>query len=260
MEVYSPSHALMQILHGKTEPWFERLVARVNAAMTQYSMAPPEEAILVGLSGGKDSLTLLTLLAARLKTAQRAAPSQAATGLSACYIENPAYPMPRSALDSLDTLCQAARVPFSVREIRVDITRGCYFCAHARRKALAEEATSQGIRLIALGHTRTDVAQTALLNLAQHGRLEGLAPVRWYFDERFAVIRPLVFLDECDVRRVCVRLSLPVQPSSCPLSGTTKRAEASAVLDAMRRIHPQALANIARATWAAKAVLRDSSV
>ncbi len=249
---YTPSSALLRTLHGKPEPWFERLALRVNAAMTRYAMSAPGEGILVGLSGGKDSLALLVLLAARLKTARTqssSCPSDDPGGprLRACYIENPMNPMPDSALTAVRTLCEAAFVPFSVRTAPIDTSKGCYFCAHARRKALAEEALSNGVRVIALGHTRNDVAQTAILNLAQHGTLEGLAPVRGYFNEKFTVIRPLVFCDESDVRRACARLALPIQPSPCPIAGTTKRAEAAAALDAMRRVHPEALANIARA-------------
>lgn len=249
---YTPSSALLRTLSGKPEPWFERLELRVKAAMSRYSMLPPGETVLLGLSGGKDSLALLALLAVTLKTARPPAPRnlencQTSARLRACYVENPAHPMPPSALAALNSLCSAARVPLSLRQVPIDIGRGCYFCSHARRRALVEEASSQGIRFIALGHSATDIAQTALLNLAQHGKLEGLAPLRWYFDRRFAVIRPLAYLDEADTRRVCARLSLPVQRSPCPLAGATRRAAAASALESMRRIHPQALANIARA-------------
>lgn len=249
---FAPSPELLRTLYGKLEPWFDRLAIRVNAAMSRYSMIAPGEAILAGLSGGKDSLALLVLLAAILRTARRQALSDTrdesgTPRLRACYIENPANPMPATALAALRSLCETAAVPFSVRPTAIDTSQGCYFCAHARRRALAEEALSFGIRAIALGHTRTDIAHTALLNLAKHGKLEGLSPVRDYFDEKFRVIRPLVFCDESDVRRLCARLALPVQPSPCPLAGTTKRSEAAAALDAMRRIHPDAPANIARA-------------
>ncbi len=259
MSVFVPSSALIRALHGKPEPWFERIALRVHAAMARYAMIIPNETILVGLSGGKDSLALLVVLAANLRTAQSRTlellGEEARTPrLRACYIENPANPLPTDGLAALQSLCEAAGVPFSVRSTTTDIAKGCYFCAHARRRALAEEALAKGARVIALGHTRTDVVHTALLNLAQHGTLEGLAPVRNYFDEKFRVIRPLVFCDESDTRRICVRLALPIQLSPCPLAGATKRAAAAAALDAMRRIHPEALANIARAAQDARAL------
>ncbi len=226
------------ILAGKREPWFERLLLRMQAAITQYSMIGREDGILVGLSGGKDSLALLALLAVW---------NRGVRPLRACYVENRQFPQNKGSLEALGTFCALLRVPFSIREIETDVRLGCFPCSHARRKALAEEAVERGCTRIAIGHTRTDLAQTAILNLAHHGTLQGLLPIRQYFENAFAVVRTLIFLDETDIWRIVRRLDLPVQKSSCPLADNSERAKAAAILKALESMHPGAAANIARA-------------
>lgn len=254
MAEFEPSHELTRLLLGKREPWFERLLLRMNAAIARYTMLRREDGVLVGLSGGKDSLALLVMLAAWNGALRQPEEREHRIGeIRACYIENRFFPLQPNGVALLRGLCDALRVSFSVRQIEVDTEQGCFFCARARRRALVEEAEQHGLRCIALGHTQTDVVQTALLNLAQHGKLEGLEPIRLYFDDRFAIIRPLIYLDSRDTLRVVTRLSLPVQASTCPLSGLTKRAVANDAMKAMCRIHAEAQNNIARA------VLKDKS-
>lgn len=228
------------ILAGKREPWFERLLLRMQAAITQYSMIGREDGILVGLSGGKDSLALLALLAVW---------NRGVRPLRACYVDNRHFPQNKESLEALGAFCALLRVPFSIREIDTDLSLGCFPCSHARRKALAEEATERGCTRIAIGHTRTDLAQTAILNLVHHGTLQGLSPVRLYFENAFAVVRPLIFLDETDIWRIVRRLGLPVQKSSCPLANTNERAKAAAILKALESMHSGAAGNIARAVF-----------
>jgi|YelNatPaOPRAMG01_1025707.scaffolds.fasta_scaffold00487_19 tRNA(Ile)-lysidine synthase TilS/MesJ len=226
------------IFAGKREPWFERLLLRMQAAITQYSMIGREDGILVGLSGGKDSLALLALLSVW---------NRGVRPLRACYVQNCRFPQSKESLEALGTFCTLLHVPFSIREIEIDVSLGCFPCSHARRKALAEEAVEQGCTRIAIGHTRTDFAQTAILNLARHGTLQGLAPIRQYFENAFAVVRPLIFLDETDIWRIVRRLDLPVQKSSCPIAGTSERAKAATLLKALESMYPKAAANIVRA-------------
>lgn len=238
MQEFSLSSELVAALSGRREPWLERLLRKVEAVNARYALFGPDDAVLVGLSGGKDSLALLVLLTI-LRRKRRP--------LYACLVENERVPMPLEARSRLSEFCNVLGVPFSVRSIEIDVAQGCFPCAKARRRALAEEAQALQISRIALGHTLTDSARTALMNLAHKGSLEGLEPVRWYFDGAFAIVRPLLFCSENDVRRIVRRLSLPVQPSSCPLGGTTARTEAAVALEHLLHIDRDAALHIADA-------------
>lgn len=232
------SPELVTALSGRREPWLERLLRKVEAVNGRYALFGPDDPMLVGLSGGKDSLALLTLLAIL---------GRSRGPVYACLVENEGLPIPPEARSRLSDFCAALGLPFSVRSIAIDGALGCFSCAKARRRALAEEAKSLQVSRIALGHTMTDAARTALMNLARNGRLEGLEPVRWYFDGAFAIIRPLLFCSESDVQRIVRRLSLPVQPSPCPLAGATARAEAVIALEHLVRIDRDAALHIADA-------------
>ncbi len=226
----------MAALSGRRAPWLERVLRKVEAVNSRYRLYGPDDPVLVGISGGKDSLALLALLVLQ---------GRGRRSLYACLVDNERMRMPPEALISIAEMCASLEVPFSVRTVNIGAEQGCFLCARARRKALAEEAAARGVRRIALGHSMTDAAQTVLLNLAQKGRLEGLDPIRWYFNNAFAIVRPLLFCDETDTRRVAARFGLPVYPSPCLLAGTTARAKAAIALEHLRRVDRNTTAHIA---------------
>ncbi|MDH7483337.1 MAG: ATP-binding protein [Spirochaetales bacterium] len=229
------------LLSRKHEPWLARILLKVQAAMQTYRMLPPDEGVMVGLSGGKDSLALLVCLHIL---------NRGIRPLKACHVQNLASPDASEALESMAMLCGEMDIPFIVSSIQLDQHEGCYACAHARRKALLAAASDAGCSRLALGHTRKDFAATALLNLSTRGRLETLEPVRSYFGNSITVIRPLMYLEDADVRRLVRRLNLSICKNPCPLAGRTARSDAEQALVLLENRNPHAALHIMRAALA----------
>lgn len=198
--------------------------------------------VLVGLSGGKDSL-LLTCALAELRTY-----SPVKFSLSACTV---------TMTESVDTaklenFCGSLEIPFhkifapilSIIENRNERSP-CSFCANMRRGLLSSWASENGFDSLALGHNLDDAVETAYMNLFRAGKFKSFQPK--FFQDRtdLWVIRPFVYLRESKIIADVERLQLPVLKNCCPYAGETERQKIKILLQnlsqSMQDIHANTL-------------------
>jgi tRNA 2-thiocytidine biosynthesis protein TtcA len=228
---------------SETSATLRRLAARLRGlagkAIHDYRMIDEGDRVMVCLSGGKDSYTMLELL----RSLQRSAPLQ--FELIAVNLDQKQPGFPKQVLPDY---LRALGVPYHVieqdtysvvkRVIPVGRTM-CSLCSRLRRGALYHFAAENGISKIALGHHRDDIVETLFLNLFNAGRLKAMAPKLRSDDGRHIVIRPLAYIAERDIARYARGMRFPLIP--CRLCGSQPNLQRNAIkamLAAWEREHP----------------------
>ena len=223
-----------------------RLRGLTGKAIADYRMIEEGDRIMVCLSGGKDSYTLLDLLL----SLQRSAPVNfdlVAVNLDQKQPEFPAHVLPE--------YLAALGVPYHIVEqdtysvVKRVIPEGktmCGLCSRLRRGALYRYAHEHGITKIALGHHRDDMIETLFLNMFFAGKLKTMPPKLLSEDGRHIVIRPLAYVAERDIERYATARAFPIIP--CRLCGSQDNLQRVAVkqmLAEWERQHPGRLETIA---------------
>ena len=200
----------------------QRLLSLVRQAIDQYHMIEEGDHIAIGISGGKDSLTLLCGLA----YLQRFYPKQ--FSLSAITVD---MGIDTKELEPIKALCQEFQVsyeivPTEIGKILFDIrkeTNPCSLCAKLRKGALNQKALEMGCNKIAYAHHKDDLIETAMMSLLYEGRFYAFSPVTHLDRTDLTVIRPLMFVSEADVKGFRNKYQLPVCKNPCPMDGHTRR-------------------------------------
>lgn len=232
---WRPGTELLAALEGRPSPWADRFVRRVGAAVHRFGMIRDGDGVLAGVSGGKDSLALCLALELRRR---RVRDRYRLTALLVDWDDSPAS---AGELEDLRDYFDLLEVPFEARSASRASprtgSRGCYECARARKRELFRAARESGCGIVALGHHLDDMAETLLMNLILHGRLEGMEPVRSFFEGEVRIVRPLCALREGSVRTFAERMELPVRASDCPRGAENPRGPAKDLLVEMAKIH-----------------------
>lgn len=199
-------------------------------------MIEPGDRIAVGVSGGKDSVALLVLLAAMRE-----------------YYPQP-YELTAISIDMgfgmdfspLAELCAKHGVPYTV--VKTEIAKiifdyrqeknPCSMCAKMRRGALNQALLAQGFSKIALGHHRDDAVETFLMSLIFEGRLSCFQPVTYLDRTGVTQIRPLLYLSEKTIENFVEREGLPVVHNRCPADKRTKRQEIKELIVRLQATYP----------------------
>jgi len=213
---------------------------RVGKAIMDYQMLSDGDKIAVAVSGGKDSLTLLKVLADR----QSFVPIK--YELLAVHIDL-GYPCMHPKI--LAEYFKSQRIKYHIE--KVDILKGktrrditCFWCSWNRRKALFEVANRYGCTKVALGHHKDDIVETILLNLFFHGEISAMSPRQILFKGKIILIRPLAYVDEDMIRRFARRAGFPHEKCSCPNSLTSKRTQITGIIKDLEKVCPEIKTNI----------------
>ena len=214
-----------------------RLTRRFQQALVNYSLIDDGDKILVGLSGGKDSLCLLELLAKRCRI-QRPSFSVEAIHIR---MENIEYATDTSYLQSF---CEQLGVRLHVVTTRFDDSKPtkkhkCFLCSWHRRKEMFRLAQELGFNKIALGHHNDDISHTALMNLTFQGQFSTMPAKLEMSKMPLTIIRPLCLIEEKDIKRWAELQKYEKQLKLCPFETVSHRADIKRIYDEMENINPE---------------------
>lgn len=200
----------------------QQVLSYVRRAVEDYDMIQDGDKIAVGISGGKDSLTMLYAL----------------NGLKRFYpkrfeIHAVTVDLGFKNLDlgQIEALCEKLQVPYTIVKTEIaDIifeqrkeTNPCALCAKMRKGALNDAIKAAGCNKVAYAHHKDDVVETMLMSLIFEGRFHTFSPVTYLDRMDLTVIRPLLYMNEADVIGFVNKNDVPVAKSPCPADGYTKR-------------------------------------
>ncbi len=200
----------------------QQVYSLTRKAIDDYHMIQAGDEIAVGISGGKDSLTLLYAL----QGLRRFYPHP--FKLCAVTVD---LGFDNLKLDKISDLCEDLDVPYHI--IHTDIAKiifedrresnPCSLCAKMRKGALNDTMKAIGCNKVAYAHHKDDVVETMMMSLIYEGRLHTFRPVTYLDRTDITVIRPLVYMNEADVIGFVNKYKVPVVKSPCPADGHTKR-------------------------------------
>ena len=221
------------------------LLKDLNKAIHEYGMIADGDRIAVAVSGGKDSLTLLDLLRIR-QTSALEKYCLVAIHISIPGTDDMACAV-KDAEQKLSEYLDTEGYEHASQHVDAEDARGCFRCSYLRRKAIFIAAKRLGCSKVALGHHADDAAQTTLLNLAYHGRVETLHPTRKFFGGEIVLIRPMLYVPEKDIVRYGRLRGFPEHAHCCPQSLTSRRALAKNIIRLLEQDCPKVKINLLRA-------------
>ena len=215
----------------------QKMMGLMRRCIDDYHMIEDGDRVAVGVSGGKDSLTLLYTLAAL----RRYYPKRFA--LEALSID-----MGLGGMDfsPVERLCEELDVSYTIRRTEIgpiifDIRKEknpCSMCAKMRRGALNDLMNERGLNKIALGHHYDDAVETFLMSLLYEGRISCFEPVTYLSRTGVTQIRPMLYVGEKSVAHFAERMALPVVHNVCPADKHTKRQEVKELIAALQVQYP----------------------
>ena len=214
----------------------QKLLSYTRKAIDDFQMIQPNDVIAVGVSGGKDSLTLLYALANLRKFYPNPFTIKAIT----VHLG-----MPDMDFTKVKELCEQLDVEYEIVDTQIfDIvfehrkeTNPCSLCAKMRKGALNQKIKELGCNKIAYAHHKDDLVETMLMSMLFEGRWHTFSPVTYLERMDLTLIRPLLYISESDVIGFRNKMNLPVVKSACPMDGHSKREYAKNLVKQLNREH-----------------------
>ena len=215
----------------------QKLLSYTRKAIDEYRLIQDNDKIAVGISGGKDSLTLLYALSSLRRFYPHPFELVAVTvDLGFANLD----------LSEIKKLCEKLEVPYTVVKTQIgqivfeqrQENNPCALCAKMRKGALNEAMKQLGCNKIAYAHHMDDVVETMMLSLLYEGRFHTFSPVTYLDDTGLTVIRPLIYMKEADVIGFVRKYEVPVVKSPCPADGHTKREYVKQLLKQLNTENP----------------------
>ncbi|MBQ7345232.1 MAG: adenine nucleotide alpha hydrolase family protein [Oscillospiraceae bacterium] len=214
----------------------QKLMGLVRRCVDDYDMIRAGDKIAVGVSGGKDSVVLLTLLAGLKKYFNKPFSLEAITidmGLGMDYAP-------------VAALCETLEVPYHVVKTEIGPIifdhrkekNPCSMCAKMRRGALNQAILDMGFNKLALGHHYDDAVETFVMSLIYEGRISCFQPVTDLDRTGIVQIRPMLYIHEKTVDNFALRQALPIIENRCPVDKTTKREEIKQLVFDLSKTYP----------------------
>lgn len=212
----------------------KRMLSFVRRAVDDYEMIDEGDRVAVGVSGGKDSLTLLMTLCALKRFYPKSFEIVAITVDMG---------FPDMDYSKICELCQSEGVEYKIvktdiAKIIFDVRREsnpCSLCAKMRRGALHAAACESGCNKVALGHHYDDAVETFMMNLFFEGRLGCFSPKSYLSNRKITLIRPMLYATERDVAYFARRRELPIVKNPCPEDKATERENMKQLLLTLER-------------------------
>jgi tRNA 2-thiocytidine biosynthesis protein TtcA len=226
----------------KSQKQFEKISKKVGKMLIEHQLVEAGDRVLVGLSGGKDSMILLEALADR----RRRLPFDFKLFAVHVSASNIGYEMDTGYLEEF---CAELDIPLYLEEIEVDLTidpkkAPCFICSWNRRKRIFELSKELDCNKVALGHHKDDAIQTLLMNMIYHGSISSLPQKLSMFNGRIRLIRPLLFIPEKELTYYATLRSFSQQEKSCPFDNKTKRESIKELIRQLDRLNRNARRNI----------------
>ena len=218
-----------------------KILSLTRRCVEDYNMISPHDRIAVGVSGGKDSVTLLCALA-KLREFYPVPFTVEAFTLDMGHADG----LPQGDFSPIARLCQELEVPYTIlnseiQHIIFDLRKEknpCSMCAKMRRGALHQALQERGIGKIALGHHYDDAVETFFMSLIFEGRLSCFQPVTYLDRTGITQIRPLLYCGEKLIAHTAQRLNFPVVENPCPADGNTRRQEIKELIYQLQGRYP----------------------
>lgn len=215
---------------------------RMGQAIADFQLIREGDSIMVGLSGGKDSMALLLAL----KEMQIRSPVRFSLKAGTLDISGGT-----ADLSPFSSFCEKIGIPWTIQPYPVleiikkrEERSPCSLCANIRRGILCSMAREQGCNTLALGHNLDDAVETVLLNLFHTGRFMCFRPRSWLSRSDVWVIRPFVYIEEEHIRSEVLRIGIPVVKNICPYDHETRRERIKEMIEELRKDIPDIKNNI----------------
>jgi len=215
----------------------QTLLKHLRKCIQEYGLIHEGDRIAVGISGGKDSMVLIT----GLRMLQKFYPERFELlgiiidpGFSMDYAPIEAY-FERIGVPLVIERTDIARIVFDARKE----PHPCSLCSNMRRAALTEAAEREKCGVLALGHHKDDYLSTLLLSLVYEGKFYTYAPLTEYEDRAIRIIRPLLYVPEAAIGHYATEHGIPTVKNRCPADGLTKRQEMQELLEELQKRYPK---------------------
>lgn len=224
----------------------QKLLSLIRQAIEDYNMIEDGDRIAVGVSGGKDSLTLLHAM----KLLQSFYPKEFELFAITCNVG-----FEGMEFSSVADFCRSLEVPYEQVDTQIaEIVfqenkdeRPCSLCAKLRKGAMYKRLGELGINKIAYAHNKDDFIETALMSLIYEGRFYAFPPVTVLPEAGVTVIRPMMYVPERGVANFVTSQGMKVVKNTCPVDGSTKREYAKQLMEQINRDTPGAKERIMHA-------------